>query len=144
MKVENRHRTIRLPLEEIRRAARLALRRVGRPRAEVAIRLLSDSAMRSLNRKFHGRDEATDCLAFYYDEEKRRGALRGHVGDIAISLDRARVNARRWHEPFRREVRRYVVHGILHLAGFRDRGPGRSRMLRVQEEILDRSDELTT
>jgi probable rRNA maturation factor len=74
--------------------------------------LIDDKEMRKLNLKFRGKDKATDVLAFPMGEE-------GILGDIAISTETARRNAKRFGVNYRSELKRLVIHGALHLLGYK-------------------------
>lgn len=81
--------------------------------------------IRDLNRRFRKLDKATDVLSFIYDEEDV-------FGEIYIATAKARKQAPRWKNSFYDELRRLVVHGALHLAGYdhmnaKDRALMRSR-----------------
>ncbi len=96
------------------RAAALGplLRRCGdqlgvRPRAGLAVRLTTDAELRVLNRDFRGVDAPTDVLAFPGDEPD-------HIGDVAISVERALAQA---PGPSHEELRLLAVHGLLHCLG---------------------------
>lgn len=114
------------PLKALVRGA-LALEN-ARP-GEIAIVLAGDAELRELNRRWRGIDRATDVLSFGYDEPapgapKRRAgrdsAAAGPAtvsGDLVVSLDRVRVQAKRYRVTQGRELARLVVHGALHLAG---------------------------
>ncbi len=84
--------------------------------------------MRALNRRYHRTDLPTDVLAFDYGDRR---------ADIIISLDTAKRNSRLYKTKFKDEVLLYVLHGILHLAGYSDREErGREKMFKKQEELL--------
>lgn len=85
--------------------------------------ILTDSArLRSLNRRFRKKDRATDVLSFAFGEPE-------FLGEIYISLDRARSQARALGCAFPAELWRLVVHGLLHLLGHtHGRGAARRRM----------------
>ena len=104
-------------------------------RATLSLLLVSDSFIRRLNKKFLARDRATDVLAFdLEDKEMPRHHL---AGDIAVSLDTARATSRVFKISVEEELCRYVVHGILHLAGYDDRSSFKKRqMWKRQEELL--------
>jgi probable rRNA maturation factor len=121
------------PLRALVRGA-LALER-ARP-GEIAIVLAGDEQLRELNRRWRGIDRATDVLSFGYDETAPAAAVRGRTrqraaapprardtgaaavsGDLVISLDRVRVQAKRYRVTPGRELARLAVHGALHLAG---------------------------
>jgi probable rRNA maturation factor len=96
---------------QIKTFLRAAQRAVG-IRGEVNVLITSDDKMRRLNRDFRGKDKATDVLSF-------PAAQNGKVaGDIAISRDIARENARALGHSLTTEVRILLLHGLLHLAGY--------------------------
>jgi len=91
---------------------------------EVFVWLISDRRMASLHRKFMHQTGPTDVLTFQH-------------GEIFISVETARRNARAFGSSLTGELRLYVVHGLLHLQGFDDRTqPGARKMKRVQQRIL--------
>ena len=91
---------------------------------EVFIWLISDRRMALLHRKFLGESEATDVITFQH-------------GEIFISVDTARRNARAFGNSFVPELKLYIVHGLLHLHGFDDKTRAQAcKMKRTQEKIL--------
>lgn len=83
----------------------------------VNVLVTNSPELRSLNRRFRGRDKATDVLSFPSPPVARRTA-KCVAGDVAISADIARENARRLGHSVADELKILVLHGILHLAGF--------------------------
>jgi len=83
----------------------------------VNVLVTSSSELRSLNRRFRGADKPTDVLSFPSATEERSPARRT-AGEVAISADIARDNARRLKHSVADEVKILVLHGMLHLAGF--------------------------
>ena len=91
---------------------------------EVSVWLISDWRMALLHRKFLGQSGPTDVLTFQH-------------GEIFISVDTARRQARAFESSLLRELKLYIVHGLLHLQGFDDRTPVEVRkMKKAQEKIL--------
>jgi len=84
---------------------------------EVHVLLADDRTMRRLNRRFRGKDKATDVLSFPAGVSPVNGGV-GIAGDLAISLETAARQARRFGHSLRDEVRVLLLHGTLHLAGF--------------------------
>lgn len=76
--------------------------------------LADDSLLASLNERFKGRKGPTDVLSFPFDEED-------FLGEIYISLDRAKSQAARYNATENEEIKRLVVHGLLHLLGYNHR-----------------------
>jgi probable rRNA maturation factor len=108
---------------------------------ELSVLLCDDRRMRRLNARYRGKDRSTDVLSFPAEAEGRARAasLRGAAvrGDIAVSVDMLRSNARRFGVTDDEELKRLLIHGILHCAGM-DHGRGRSgTMLALQERLLD-------
>jgi probable rRNA maturation factor len=92
--------------------------------SEIFIWLISDRRMALLHRKFLGQSGSTDVLTFQH-------------GEIFISVDTARRHARAFENSLLRELKLYIVHGLLHLHGFDDRTPAEVRkMKKAQEKIL--------
>jgi probable rRNA maturation factor len=126
----------RLPLsrKEIGRCALLVLGTVDAAVDELGVTFLDDAGMRALNRKYAGKNHSTDVLAFMLSGPPGHGA----AGDVYISLERAVSQAREYGVGMKAEILRLLVHGILHLAGYRDdRQPARGRMTRVQEKLVN-------
>jgi probable rRNA maturation factor len=92
----------------------------------ININFVSDEEIRKLNCRFRKKDRPTDVLAFPFEEE-------GVLGDIAVALETVKKNARRFGAPYKKELKRAVIHGILHLLGY-DHG----RMMRRAEEIYQK------
>ena len=91
--------------------ARLLERDVAKGRAFDTL-ITGDAELRRLNSNFRGKDYATDVLSFPSGED---GAF---LGDIAISLGRARAQAREFGHPIEHEVQILMLHGVLHLMGY--------------------------
>ena len=91
---------------------------------QIFIYLVSARRMSSLHRQFLGQSGPTDVLTFQH-------------GEIFISVETARRHARRFGNSLAQELRLYVVHGLLHLHGFSDRGKSETRKMKMtQQRIL--------
>ncbi len=116
--------------------ARAVLRAIGRPRAELSLLVVDDPAMRVLNRDFRGIDRTTDVLSFSQVEDEDGPALPGvpeALGDVVISAPTARRNASRYKRTLEQELRRLLVHGVLHLLGHDHKRPTEARVMRAEE-----------
>jgi rRNA maturation RNase YbeY len=89
----------------------------------------SDAYLHDLNVKYLKHDTLTDIITFDYTEES--GPLSG---DIFISIDRVRDNAKQFGTGFVKELHRVMIHGILHLAGYKDKSAGDKAAMRVKED----------
>jgi probable rRNA maturation factor len=100
------------PPARVRRLLGRAARAARARGSGVSVLFCADGRMRSLNRRYRGKDRSTDVLAFPAGE-----AGGGYLGDIVISVPYAAREARRRREPADREMDRLLVHGLLHLMG---------------------------
>jgi len=113
-------------------------------RGSVGIALVSDAAMRRLNRDYRRLDYATDVLSFPADGHPGPGfgpfdGLRARpLGDLAIALGVARRQAREHGHALRTELRVLALHGILHLLGY-DHDTDRGQMQRLEERLRRRA-----
>ena len=106
---------------------------------DVSVVFCRDAFIRELNKTYRHIDSPTDVLSFeqsdeYEDEDKNR---RFNAGDIVISLDSLRSNAETFNVTMNEELKRLLIHGILHLSGMdhSDNNP-QQEMLQLQEKIL--------
>ena len=95
----------------------LRARRAVRLRGTVNVLVTNSRELRSLNRRFRGKDKPTDVLSFPVPLPEIHEA-RQLAGDLAISADIARENAGRLGHAVAAEIKILVLHGVLHLAGF--------------------------
>lgn len=100
----------------------------GRKVGDVGYMFVDDDAILATNREYLGHDYYTDIITFDYDE--------GDVinGDIVVSLDTVRSNAEKFGKSFDDEFHRVVIHGILHLCGINDKGPGEREVMEANED----------
>lgn len=96
-----------------------------------------DEKILEVNRQFLNHDYYTDIITFDYTRGRRVS------GDMVISLDTVATNADGVGESYGRELHRVIVHGLLHLCGINDKGPGeREIMERHENEALSLLDSL--
>ena len=91
------------------------VRMEGRDPGSVTFIYCSDVYLREINRKYLKTNAITDVISFEYNEDSIVS------GDIFISVDRVRENAFYYKIPLQTELRRVMVHGLLHLIGYCDK-----------------------
>ena len=90
-----------------------------------------------MNKQYLQHDYFTDIITFDYTEGKTIS------GDLFISLDTVRTNAEQFHASYDTELHRVIIHGILHLCGINDKGPGEREVMEKHEnEALALWDEM--
>lgn len=102
----------------------------------VAIVLVSDRKMREFNRRFRGKDAATDVLSFPTGPNEDPLGER-HLGDIVISVATAARQSRRTHRALVRELKVLALHGYLHLLGY-DHEVDDGAMTRLERRLARR------
>ncbi len=87
----------------------------------------NDETIIDYNRRFLGHDYYTDVITF---DDSANGTING---DILISLDTVRTNAEKFSASYKDELDRVIIHGILHLCGINDKGPGEREIMETAE-----------
>ena len=100
----------------------------GKRVGEIGYMFVNDDKILEINNQYLGHDYYTDIITFDYDE---RDVLNG---DIVISVDTVRSNAEQFGKSFDDELHRVIIHGILHLCGINDKGPGEREMMEAAED----------
>src|SRR6185312_10521710 len=111
IEVVNRQRRFKVDTESWTTFATKALSAIGKSDSSATIAFVSDKRIRELNRQFRGIDKATDVLSFPAEEEF-------NLGDIAVSVETAELQARENGLPFDQEIAQLILHGLLHLCGY--------------------------
>jgi probable rRNA maturation factor len=119
----------------LRRRAEKMLLHLRLSGVELSVALVGDATIRELNRAYRRKDKATDVLAFALEEGGARGGDRtqrgsspsGLLGDVILSVDTARRQARQRRRPLLDELTLLLAHGLLHLMGFDHRTDAEER-----------------
>ena len=99
----------------------------GRKVGDVGYMFVDDDKILEVNREYLGHDYYTDVITFDYDEDDVIN------GDLVISLDTVRTNAEKFGKTYDEELHRVIIHGILHLCGINDKGPGEREIMEAAE-----------
>ncbi|MEO8664370.1 MAG: rRNA maturation RNase YbeY [Ignavibacteria bacterium] len=89
----------------------------------------SDEFIRDHNKRFLGHDYETDIITFHDTEEEGR-----IEGELLISIDTVKSNATKYKTTLNNELRRVVIHGILHLCGYNDKTHAEKKQIRKKED----------
>jgi rRNA maturation RNase YbeY len=108
----------------IKKVAKLEGKTVG----EVSYIFCSDDYLHRLNVEYLNHDTLTDIITFPYNDNPIEG-------DIFISIDRLRENAKDLNLPFAHELHRVMIHGVLHLCGYRDESDEEEMLMREKEDM---------
>ena len=100
----------------------------GKKVGDIAYIFVDDEEILRVNREYLQHDYYTDIITFDYTEGDTIS------GDRFISLDTVRTNAEQFDKPYEEELHRVIIHGILHLCGINDKGPGEREIMEAAED----------
>lgn len=121
---------VRLPdikKRETTRWIRAVAATFGKKIGEIGYLFCDDEKILEVNREYLGHDYYTDIITF----DDCEGATLS--GDLVISLDTVRSNAEKFQKTYDEELHRVIIHGILHLCGINDKGPGEREQMEAAE-----------
>ncbi len=96
---------------------------------EISFNFCNDKELLKVNQEFLSHDNLTDIITFDYSDSS------GIVGEILISTERVKDNALDFDQPFDVELRRVMVHGILHLCGYKDKSDDEKILMTKKEDF---------
>ena len=99
----------------------------GKKTGEIGYLFVDDAKILEVNREYLGHDYYTDIITFDYCEGNKLS------GDLFISLDTVASNAQQQGTQYDEELHRVIIHGILHLCGLNDKGPGERELMEAAE-----------
>src|ERR1700688_1464827 len=134
--IVNRQRRVPVALQPLQNFYERVRQELDFPPEGVTVQLVSDGAMARLNQTFRKKRGPTDVLSFPA-KHARKEQRAEYVGDIAISPETARRNARRFSRSLPAEMRILILHGMLHLAGF-DHETDHGEMERLERRLRRR------
>ena len=115
-------------VEKVKKWISSIVERRGKKVGNISYLFCDDEYLLQVNQQYLNHDTYTDIITFDYV------AADLISGDIMISVDRVEENARKFSEPFDKELHRVVIHGVLHLLGQGDKTEPEAKEMRHQEE----------
>ncbi len=134
--ISNRQRRLRPRPKAVSGLVGTVLKREKIPAGEVSILLVNNAAMRSLNFRFLGRDRPTDVISIPQPREFRGGNPVPALGDVIISTEQVLRQAGEFGQDPPGEFALCLVHGILHLLGYRDSPAGEKKRMAARERAI--------
>ena len=116
--IRNRQRRIRVRMREVSASARKILLALGCLKAELSLLLVNDAQIRRLNKRYRRINRPTYVLAFPMLEGSAFPPRSQLLGDVVISLETAKKQAKKEYHSREQEVKILLIHGILHLLGY--------------------------
>ena len=138
IEIVNRQRRRKIEPKHWRAFAEEALESIGAKKPNATIVFVGDNAIRELNRRFRGRDYATDVLSFPCEAELFEKENRSQLGEVVVSVQRATAQAQSNRLSFDNEVKQLILHGLLHLCGYdheTDNGEMNRLELRLRKQL---------
>jgi probable rRNA maturation factor len=147
--IKNQQRLVKINRQRISNILTRSLRLLGLSRAELSILLVNDRRMRILNHTYRGIDRTTDVLSFPQNEyitpppladgRRKPIPLTSDIvlGDIVINLHKTVRQAEEYGVPFNDELKRLLIHGLLHLTGYdHEKGGYQERKMREKAKYI--------
>jgi probable rRNA maturation factor len=138
IEVVNKQRRTRIQQERWKEFAQKTLDIIGTRDAAVTIAFVSDRAIQELNRRFREKNSPTDVLSFPSEQTEFELSEGKNLGDIVISVDRAREQAEEHGLDLEHELAQLILHGVLHLHGYdheTDNGEMNALELKLRDEL---------
>jgi len=136
--VQNRLQSRVIDIHRIETVTSGILEYVDLPDCEMSILLVDDSEIQDINRRYLGKDYATNVISFPMAEGEC-GDLNTHMlGDVVVSVETARRDAERAHIPVEDIIDYFLIHGLCHLLGYDHEQPGSdvAAMVKKEDEIF--------
>lgn len=131
IEILNNHPNIQIKEKPARELVSHLLKDEQLPAQEINVILVDDGYLKELHRHFLDDDTCTDVITFNLSEPHTVEA----EGEIYISADRAAIYAREFKVPFREEIGRLIIHGMLHLKGYDDQTDDERERMREKEDF---------
>lgn len=135
IEVVNRQRKVRVDPDRWLSFSEKALSAIRNKSGHATIAFVSNRQIKELNRRFRGIDKATDVLSFPAGDET--SGKTANLGDIAISLERATIQAKENQLTLDEEIAQLILHGLLHLCGY-DHETDKGEMNRLELKLRQR------
>ena len=123
---------------EIKKLILALIRKEKRKAGDISFIFCSDKFLLALNKKFLRHDTLTDVITFPYASPltplQRRGEKGALSAEIFISIKRVKANAKKFEVLFENELRRVMIHGVLHLCGYKDKTAAEKKEMRKRED----------
>ena len=117
--------TVVIDEDFLKKTAKIVIDGEKKKAIELSIALVGQERIKKLNKKYRGKNRATDVLSFSYDGS----------GDIVICLGEVKKNARRFGTTFEKELSKVLIHGILHLLDYdHEKNEKEAEKMRKKEE----------
>ncbi len=129
---------VKIDKKGIRKKVESLLKNMGEGKSELSLVFVTDSCIRKLNRRYRNIDSKTDVLAFSMREGRGLSRKSPVLGDVVVSTETAKREANKRDISVHKEITLYIVHGILHLLGYKDKTvTNRKKMKRKELELLE-------
>jgi len=140
LQIQNLQSKIKLDKRRIRKTVKTITRQLECDDKEISLVFTDDAGIQRLNHRYLGKNKPTNVLSFSL-REKDYGEINPHVlGDIVISVERAKKDATRGGLTFNQEIDFLLIHGLLHLLGYNHENTDKrkARLMRRKEKELFR------
>lgn len=136
LQFENAQKRFAIPLSQLKNRAHVALKLLSKTkkhhltsRTLVNFRFVDDAEMCLWHRDYLGDPTPTDVMAFPMREGKKLNLKEDVLGDVVISVETAKRQAKEFGKKLDEELTLYIIHGVLHLLGYEDTKPAKKKVM---------------
>jgi len=133
IQIENRQ-SAKIDLRRIRSVLARLMKRLGCGEAELSVVLVDDAAIREINRTYLARDHATNVISFPMQEGEYSDVNPRVLGDIVVSVETARTEAKKARIAADDELDFLLIHGLLHLTGYNHENTSAAEVARMKDK----------
>ena len=137
MKIEvlNQQRKKRLKINKIKKCINRILKILDISSKKISFVFCDNEFIKKINRKYFKKNSTTDVISFPLNDIYQKD----YLGEVIISVEKAFLEAKNYNHTFEEELLYYIIHGILHILGYRDyKVKERKIMVKKQNEIFDK------
>ena len=127
--LRNAQRKFKIDRAQLIRQVEMALTELDQPDSEISIMLVNDVKIRKLNKEYRNRNMATDVLAFPQDIDARNDSGGPLLGDVVVSIETSRRQAKEHRLFDEEELVLLIIHGTLHLLGYDHERSGKEKIV---------------
>jgi probable rRNA maturation factor len=116
----NKQSNYKLPLSHLEDLAKYILKKQGIKNTELNILFADNKRIKEFNNRFLKKNKVTDVISFYEAKTINQAKKISYLGEMIVSVEAARKQAATYGNSIIREIRLYIIHGLLHLLGYKD------------------------
>jgi len=135
IEILNQQKKKRLNINKIKKCINRILKIFGISSKKISFVFCDNEFIKKINKKYFKRNSATDVISFPLNDIYQKD----YLGEVIISVEKASLEAKNYNHTFEEELLYYIIHGILHILGYKDyKSKEKEIMIKKQDEIFNK------